>query len=206
MAPVFLFILVIIAWARWRHPGYFTRLLNAFVNSRILRQVMREESVDTRQNFLFTLVFCLVMGLFLFATAKVFLINIWGLTGFLLFLLLTALPAVVYTIKSFFIRTVKVISDGDFSLDQYLCNVFLINRMVALVLLPCVLILCYTNLENVYLSIWIYWAILGSFWLYRLFRGTMGALESKVPLFYIFFYICNFEILPAIICLRFIIP
>jgi hypothetical protein len=202
MFLVFLFALVTLAYTRRFHPLRITRLWNSTWNVRILRQAIREEPNTPRANLLFNLSFFFQTALVVYLAIKFTGIAPLGYTGFGLYLLFVLGVMAMYLLKTASIRAVQMMADGDFGLTEYEYNVFLINRVIGLLLMPVNMLLAY--LPKIFVSPFIGAAVgLYSMMIfYRMIRGFVNAAGSGVPVFYIFFYICTLEILPLAVGMR----
>lgn len=202
MFPIFLFVLISLAYTRSFHPLRISRLWNSTWNVRILRQAIREEPNTPRANLLFNLSFFFMTSLLLYLVVKTTGLEPMGLTGFPMYLTLVVGVMAIYLIKTVSIRAVQLMADGDFGLTEYEYNVFLINRVIGLMLMPISMVLAYS--PKIWVSPFI-GAGLGLYAmmiLYRMLRGFVNAAGSGVPLFYIFFYICTLEILPLAVGMK----
>jgi hypothetical protein len=171
---------------------------------RALRQAIREEPNTPRANLLFNINHALILGLFLYLTLCVWSVKWNEWPGFLLFLACVGVVLVSYAVKKLSISLVKFLGDGDFGLTEYSYNVHLINRVIGLFLFPILALLVYLPKNQSFTLWWIAATLVFGMVLYRIIRGVVNALQVNVPMFYIFFYICTLEILPWIVCTRFI--
>ncbi len=205
MFPVFVLLLLGFAYIRSTYNIGLKNTWRSSFNVLWLRQTMREESNVPKEYIILQINFFILIGLSLYCLAKFFQWNILSLHGFLLFLFFTAIVALIYGIKTLGIFITRFLVDGDFSLSEYLYNLFLLHRLLALFLFLPVVLLCYSPLENSPSILIIIGLFLSVFYLYRLSRGLINALRSDVGAFYIFFYICTLEILPLLLTAKFIL-
>ncbi len=202
MILIFLFALATIAYTRRFHPLRIGRLWNSTWNVRVLRQAIREEPNTPRANLLFNVSFYLLTALVLYVVVKFFHLHPNELTGLPLYLLILGGVVIAYGLKMAGIRAVQVMADGDFGLSEYEYNVFLMNRVIGLFLLPITAFLVYSPIPVVEPFVLSVLLLFISMMIYRMIRGLFNAVASGVPVFYIFFYICTLEILPLVICLK----
>lgn len=202
MILIFIFALITIAYTRRFHPLRIARLWNSTWNVRALRQAIREEPNTPRANLLFNVSFYLLTALVLYVVVKFFVLHPNNFTGLPLYLVILAGVVVAYGLKMAGIRAVQTMSDGDFGLSEYEYNVFLINRVIGLFLLPITAFLVYLPIPVVQPFVFSALILFISMMLYRMIRGLFNAASSGVPVFYIFFYICTLEILPLVVCLK----
>jgi hypothetical protein len=204
MVLVFLFTLVSLAYTRRVHPARIFRLWNSMWNIRTMRQTIREEPNTPRANLLFNSVFYLQAGLIAYAGIKYFRPDI-KLHGVLPFLSLVGILFGIYLLKRIVLRSIAVLSAGDFSLSEYEYSVFLTNRMLGLLLFPLALAIAYFPTQQAASIIIGSAAIILLAISYRLIRSLLTAVESGVTPFYILFYICTLEILPSALGIKWLI-
>lgn len=205
MILVFLFTLLSIGYTRKFHPSRIFRLWSSVWNIRTMRQTMREEPNTPRANFLFNTVFCLQAALIAYAAIKCNRPDLVHSGSFWMYGSLTVVVFILYLVKSFTLKTVSLISDGDFSLSEYEYSVFLTNRVLGLVLLPLSLSIVYFPVYQAKTIIFISILMVGLVVAYRLIRSLLAAVESGVTPFYILFYICTLEILPTALGVKWVI-
>ena len=204
MVLVFLFTLVSLAYTRRVHPARIFRLWNSMWNIRTLRQTIREEPNTPRANLLFNSVFYLQAGIIAYAGIKCFRPDI-NLNGVLPYLTLVGILFGIYLLKRILLRSIAVLSAGDFSLSEYEYSVFLTNRMLGLLLFPLALAIAYFPSQQAASIIVGSAAIILIAISYRLIRSLLTAVESGVTPFYILFYICTLEILPSALGIKWLI-
>ncbi len=202
MILIFLFAVVSVAYTRRLYPARLARLWKSTWNVRALRQTIREEPNTPRASWLFNISFYLIFSLVIFLIVKYAGLQPLGYSGILLYIILLVGVAGIYLLKAIGIRLVQVLADGDFGLSEYEYNVFLINRMIGLILLPFALFMAYAPTAEIKPVFYTVTAICGLMIAYRMIRGLINALMQGVPPFYIFFYICTLEILPLAVCIK----
>ncbi len=202
MVLVILFILVVLAWVGVRTPGYFARQFAMLGNVRMMRQAMQEENVSLRPDA--ALLFCYYL---LGALLLVHLSRLFGWTTGITqpvynFALFTGVLMVTYTVKSAFIRLIGWLVRHPQGIDEYTGIISLCNRTLLLVLFPLVVSLTYMPVPDARQMVWAILILLSGVLLFRLFRGVQAAAEYRIPVTYLFFYICTFEILPMLVAYR----
>jgi hypothetical protein len=173
---------------------------------RILRQTMREEPNTPRENLLLNASFMAHLALTVYIGLKASNIALFGISGFVMYLIILLAIVAVYLVKTFVIYFIRFLANGDFSLEEYRYTLFLINRLFGVLLIPINLFLAYSEKSQSYFLILIASILFSVAIFYRYFRGLLTALNSGVSLFYIFFYICTLEILPLIVGFRLLVP
>jgi hypothetical protein len=204
MILVFLFTLVSLAYTRRVHPARIFRLWKSMWNIRTMRQTIREEPNTPRANLLFNSVFYLQAGLIAYSGIKFFRPDL-KLMGVIPYLSLVGVLLGIYLLKKIVLRSIAVLSAGDFSLSEYEYSVFLTNRMLGLLLFPLATAIAYFPTQQA-AGIIIGSAVITLLAIsYRLIRSLLTAVESGVTLFYILFYICTLEILPSALGIKWLI-
>lgn len=202
MILIFLFALVSLAYTRALYPARLERLWKSTWNVRALHQTIREEPNTPRASLLFNISFYLTFSLILFLVIKYYGHEPLGYSGLGFYLLILGAVVTVYLLKTIGIHVVQILADGDFGLMEYKYNVFLINRMIGLMLVPFALYIAYAPTTSVRPALWAALGVCVVMIVYRIMRGLVNALSMGVPPFYIFFYICTLEILPFAVCCK----
>lgn len=204
MVVIFLFSLVGLAYNRRVHPARILRLWKGMWNVRSMRQTMREDPNTPRSNLLFNATYYPNASLIAFAAVKLFRPQ-FSMNGILLYAILLAVLLGIYLLKQLTIYAVGLLSDGDFSLDEYGYHVFLTNRLLGLLLFPLAAFIVYFPTQQAEYLLLAGLGVVAVFIAYRIIRSLITALESGVTPFYILFYICTLEILPTALGIKWLI-
>ena len=197
MIFVLLASLAVLAWVRVNYPNRFRKLYNNLTNTRMLRQVMREEIVFShRASLALLLVFLLEGALFIYLIDKISIYHPMPYEGWMLYLYYLFLLICIYTIKTLSIRLVMILTDGNFGLEEYNYNVFLFLKATALVGLPILVCMIYLPREHAEIFLYSFITIAALFFIIRIGRGIINAFRLHISLFYIILYLCTLEILP----------
>jgi hypothetical protein len=163
---------------------------------------VRDESVLLqRASLVLSIISYLLMGLFVYQLSVIFNWDTGILDGGLLrFVMFSVAIAAAYSIKMIFLRFLSVIFDQERSVAIYIFNVFLMVMMIGLLLLPVNILLAYSPgiIREIVVVISI--AVIGLLFLYRIVRAVL--IWTGIPgfsLFYLFLYLCAFEIAPLLI-------
>jgi hypothetical protein len=197
MIFVLLACLAILAWVRVNYPNRLKKLYNNLTNTRMLRQVMREEIVFShRASLALLLVFLLEGALLIYLIDKISLYHPMPYEGWVLYLYYLFLMVCIYTIKTLSIRLVMILTDGSFGLEEYNYNVFLFLKATALVGLPILVCMIYLPREYAEIFLYSFITVAALFYVIRIGRGMINAFRVRISLFYIILYLCTLEILP----------
>jgi hypothetical protein len=169
-----------------------------------MRQTMREDPNTTRSNLLFNVTFYANTALIAYAAVKLFRPEL-SVHGVMLYAILVAILISIYFLKQVTIYAIGMLSDGDFSLNEYGYHIFLTNRVLGLVLFPLAALIVYFPIYQAEYVLLAGVGITIMFVAYRIIRSLITALESGVTPFYILFYICTLEILPSALGIKWLI-
>ncbi|MBL0097462.1 MAG: DUF4271 domain-containing protein [Bacteroidetes bacterium] len=197
-----LILLSLFTWFRFFYYRIFRQLFSAFFNTTTTNQIVRDESVLLqRASLVLSIISYLLMGLFVYQLSVIFNWDTGILDGGLLrFVMFSVAIAAAYSIKMIFLRFLSVIFDQERSVAIYIFNVFLMVMMIGLLLLPVNILLAYSPgiIREIVVVISI--AVIGLLFLYRIVRAVL--IWTGIPgfsLFYLFLYLCAFEIAPLLI-------
>lgn len=189
-------------WFRFFYYRIFRQLFSAFFNITATNQIVRDESVLLqRASLILSIISYLLMGLFLYQ-ASIYLHWDMGFIqgGLMRFALFSVVIASAYSVKMIALRFLSAVFDMEKPVALYIFNIFLMVMMVGLLLLPVNILLAYAPSSLRWWILLISAALIALLFLYRLVRAI--GIWTGVPgfsLFYLFLYLCTFEIAPLLI-------
>ncbi|XZF12621.1 DUF4271 domain-containing protein [Chitinophagaceae bacterium MMS25-I14] len=200
-----LFLLLFLGLIRMGNPRYFQSLLRAFWNPTLSNRQLKEQLESARMpNLLMNIFFSIVMGAYMYYAIHVFLPGRQQTVHpVVLLLLLVGGVMLIYIVKYLVVMFSGWVFRVENITEQYLFNVFLINKIMSIVLLPFLVVLVFGTAAwaNVLLVISVVliallffnryvrsWQIFGSFFQY-----------SK---FHFFTYFCASELLPLAVLMK----
>lgn len=189
-------------WFRVFYYRIFNQLFTAFFNITTTNQIVRDESVLLQRASLFlSVISYMVMGLFVYQLSELLHWNIPLLQGGLLrFIFFSVAIAAAYSIKMIVLRFLSAVFNLEKAVALYIFNVFLMVMMVGLLLLPVNILLAYASAGIRHWTLLITTGLIALLFLYRLIRAA--GIWTGIPgfsLFYLFLYLCAFEIAPLLI-------
>lgn len=195
MLLIFVFALGVIAWVN-RDNTVMRSILRSVFSRRFFKQEDRREGHGWK-NFGMLVCFFMMGGLVLTLVSKRYFSNIFTLLPFYQFLIGVAIVVVLFGMKwllTWFIAFVT--AEASSALDDYNKYLALTARFAVLTLTIPLLLAVYStgsvsdsalNLSLVFLAIVPFLSTL---------QAMFSAMQMGVPFFYIFFYLCTFEVLP----------
>jgi hypothetical protein len=203
--PVLILVAAVFTWLRVFYNKYFSQLFEAVVNNNLTNQIVRDENILVqRASVYLSIVFYLVAALFLYEFS---LYRGWELadigSGFPRFLFFAILVSAVYALKFLVLKIAGWLFDLERETALYIFNVFLLNNLLGILLLPLIALLAFHSIlpaDRLFQAALI---IVGLLYVYRLFRGLLVGLGTSgfSPL-YLFLYLCTLEIAPLLVLLR----
>jgi hypothetical protein len=161
---------------------------------------MREELVlSHRASVALTGIFLLSLPSLSYLAIKYWQIDALGTPGLGLFAKLLVLVLLIYICKVMVIRTVQLISHGDFGLGEYLHNLFLTSKAAGILLIPIIAFAAFSSLSVTTFFLIAGCIVFGLFYFFRISRGIGNALSLRIPPLYIILYLCTLEILPLLL-------
>lgn len=196
-----LLVFIIVVIGVNRDFNYFENMFRALFNYRLSLQFAREQvSNRTVASVAYTLLFNLLFALFL-----IHWIASAGITSLLIdfeagWLLLFVLITLIYGIKYVFYKFIGRVFGLKEQVSYYLSQVFLMNRLLALLLLPVLTVLYYAPppMARVVMIVSVFAIVLAVILRYiRGIRITSPVLSANTIHFILYF--CTVEILPTLI-------
>jgi hypothetical protein len=197
---IILFVIIFgFVWIRVFYQRILRQIINAFFNSSVSNQIVRDENIlIQRASVMLSIMYYLVAALFLYQLSIAFnWQSFWLTDGFSRLIIFAFLIAFTYSAKMILLKIIGYVLDIDKAVASYIFNIFLMNNILGLALLPLVIMIAYVSTPYTYIIFRLALFIIGATYCYRLFRGvTIGTTIPKFSIFYLFLYLCAFEIAP----------
>ena len=150
------------------------QLFTAFFNNSVTNQIVRDENILVQKaSVMLSLVFYFAGALFLYELSVYF---DWqykiigkGLVRFIIFVLFLASA---YSFKMVFLKTISVVFQIDRPVSTYIFNIFLINNIIGIALIPFILLIAYFPIATA-LFVWTSIGLLLLSFVYRLLSGKV---------------------------------
>ena len=195
MLLVFVFALGVIAWVN-RDNTVLRSILRSVVRRRFFKQEDRREGHGWK-NFGLLVCFFLLGGLVLTLASKRYFSDIFTLLPFYQFLMGVGVMVLLFGLKWLMTWAVSFITAGASSaLEDYNKYLALTARFAVLTLTVPLLLAVYStgNVSDYALNVSLLFLIIVPF--LSTLQAMFSAMQMGVPFFYIFFYLCTFEVLP----------
>ena len=195
MLLVFVFALGVIAWVN-RDNTVLRSILRSVVSRRFFKQEDRREGHGWK-NFGLLVCFFLMGGLVLTLGSKRYFSDIFTLLPFYQFLIGVGVMVLLFGLKWLMTWAVAFITAGASSaLEDYNKYLALTARFAVLTLTVPLLLAVYStgNVSDYALNVSLLFLIIVPFM--STLQAMFSAMQMGVPFFYIFFYLCTFEVLP----------
>ncbi len=200
MLPVFLLILINIAYVRISYERRLDRLFSSLLRIQILRQIMREELVFShRASVLLFLNFCLAVALIAYSLLKYLELPLPLGGDWMGFSLITAAVAMLYLGKLALSRFFRWVFEDEGLIREYLFEVFLVNKAFGISAIPLALALAFLNVGNLWPIFLLAGLLALTAILFRLVQGMRMASAYRISPLYIILYLCTLEILPLLL-------
>lgn len=193
-------LLMLFAFLRRAFPKYFTDLFRLFFRTTLKQRQIREQLMQTPLPSLLLNGFFVICG----GLYAVFLLIHFKLVeeqDFWLFFLYSGLGlSVIYLVKFIGLKIMGWIFGLEEASNSYIFIVFIINKVIAVFLLPFLFLLAFLNGGGYHVALLLSWIVVGGLFLYR-FILTYTAVHNQVRFnpFHFFLYLCAFEIAPLLL-------
>jgi Domain of unknown function (DUF4271) len=195
-------LVALFTWFRFFYYRIFRQLYTSFYNITTTNQIVRDESVLLqRASLILSVISYMLMGLFLYQLSIFWAWDMGVLQGGLIrFVSLSLSVATAYSFKMISLRFLSSVFEIEKPVALYIFNIFLMIMMVGLLLLPINILLAYGPIEYRSWIVLVGLSIIALLFVYRIIRAIgiwIGI--SGFSLFYLFLYLCTFEIAPLLI-------
>lgn len=196
-------LVTVFAFFRVAYHNKYRQLIEAFVSSRYMKQVVREELVLSHPfSIVLLLQFSLVTGLLLYWTDYLIPGTILPYHGWLLYLIYSGLTLSLIIIKALISKIIQFLIGEDGGMTENRYSLVLFMEVAGILLLPLAVLASFGPPSFLLFSLITGAIILGGIYLFRLFRGITVGLSSGTSVVYIFLYLCALEIIPLIVLVR----
>jgi hypothetical protein len=182
----------------------FFQIISACFNNNLTNQIVRDENLlMQRASVMLNISFSIVAAAFIYLVSIHYDWSLEGMdTGFIRFVFFALLISAVFTLKFLVLRFCGYLFNLGREMSTYIFNVFIINNLLGLVLLPFVALILFGNLPGTAL-IYIALGIITLAYLYRIGRGMLIAFgyNGFSPI-YLFLYLCALEIAPLLVLVK----
>jgi len=202
---VLLFVIIGFTWIRVFYSRIFKQLLSAFLSNTVTNQIVRDENIlIQRASVLMSFIFYLSASLFLYQVSIYYNWNYRFIDQGILRLIIIALViSFAYSMKMVILKALGTVFDLEKPVATYIFNIFLINNVLGVALIPVVIIIAFVALNQVGLVINVAIFLIIIAFIYRLVRAV--AIWKTLPgvsLFYLILYFCTLEFAPLLIIAR----
>jgi hypothetical protein len=205
---IFILVIALLAYLRTNYRKYFHQISSAFLNSNLASQIVRDENVLVqRASALLSVVFNLTAALLLYLISIHYGWTMDGIgTGFIRFMIFALLVSAVYAGKFVLLKFFGWLFGLQREMSAYIFNVFLINNVLGIFLLPVIALLAFSGYMNAGWVFVLCISIIAMAYVYRVVRGFIIALSggTHTPA-YLFLYICALEIAPLLVLIKIIL-
>ncbi|MFN8166318.1 MAG: DUF4271 domain-containing protein [Bacteroidia bacterium] len=205
--PIILLVLAIFAALRFFFTKYFSQMITAFVNNNLTNQIVRDENIILQRATIYlSILFNLIAAMFLYLVSIRLGWDMSGIgEGLNRFLFFTGIVSAIYACKFLILKMSGWLFDSEREMAVYIFNIFLINNVLGMILLPIICLMAYNDLIGINFLIFLSSTLVGLAIMYRVFRGIRVGISSPSfsPL-YLFLYLCTLEIAPLMVVWRII--
>jgi hypothetical protein len=205
----FLAIILLVSFVgvfRLANPAYFRNLFRAFRNPTLsTRQLKEQLRQDSPASLTMDVIFCISMGMYLFyAVSHIHSQGIFTNHGVALVILaLIVLLMVVYAVRFMFLKFTGWVFNISEITDNYTFNVFLINKILGIAIIPFTIILAFGTGPWVQVSLFLSFVLIAILFLNRYLRsGVVFGYFIKFSKFHFFMYLCASELLPLAVLMK----
>jgi hypothetical protein len=199
---IFYFMLLLILFIgilRSGFPNYFSNMVRVFFNTSLRQNQLTDQLLQSKlPSLLFNVFFVMMSGLYLFIfLGRLKLIEISSMST-LLYMVLFIM--IMYLVKYFFMQLFGWFSGNEQAADVYVFMVFLVNKFMAIILLPLTMMIYYSEGAVKDFAMVCSVLLVIVFFLFRYIRsfGLLGQ-NLKVSRFHFILFILGMEILPILL-------
>ncbi len=192
-----LLLVFVFALLKYFYSRYLSNLFRVFFNTSLRQSQLTDQLLQAKlPSLLFNILFILIGGAYLYLVFNYFEKLGTHSKGQVLLICTTCL-ALIYIVKYLVIKFTGWITGYKQEADTYIFIVFLINKIVAICLIPLLVIVAFSDKKIVEIALVLTYVLIGLMISLRYFR-SYNLLQNhlKVSRFHFFIYIIGIEIIP----------
>jgi len=192
---VFLFALL-----KSRYARYFMNLFRVFFNTSLRQSQLTDQLLQAKlPSLLFNLFFILIGSWYIYLLL-IFFGELSHKTNWQVLLVCAFSLLVIYLVKYAVLKFTGWVTGYKQEADTYIFIIFLINKIVAICLIPLVIIMAFSEKELSHVALILSFVIICIMLLMRFFR-SYSLLQNKLKIsrFHFFIYIIGIEIIPIMV-------
>lgn len=193
---------------RFIDPRYFVNLWAAFWNPTLSNRQLKDQLQGAGlPNLLMNIFFSFTLGAYVYYVVRFYTPQPSGvIPSSLLILMLIAGTAIIYAAKYMAVRFSGWAFRVEAVTEHYLFNVFLINKILAMILIPFVIVLAFADYKVVHQTVVVSFIAGGILLLNRYLRSwqVFGSF-FQYSKFHFFMYLCASELLPMAVLMKLLV-
>ena len=202
---ILLFCFSVFVYLRVQYRKKFNELLRLFFSNRAINQITRDEySINSRVSLGLMLIFIFCTSLLLYQLNQHHKwLNLSYGYEFLCFIKIVTFVSMLFFAKIIVLRLLGEIFDKSELAIEQVFHIFLFNQVLGLFLFPLSAIVLFIpdHFKNFFIITTLVLTVL--IFAYRLLRGLGGYFTgSRLPVFYLFIYLCALEIIPLVVIIK----
>ena len=189
---------IFFAWARMIYGKFVGMVFQAAVNFFAANRIFNEQNVVRGRVFaLLNLLFYINTSLFICQSTNFFGISIVDYSGWWQFCICALALIAFFSAKTILLKMLEFVFENE-AFGIYNFSIYLFNKVYGMIMMPFVAAIPFVPDVVTEKLIWIGVSLFVLMYVLTLFRGLRICLRKGVSLFYLFFYLCALEILPAL--------
>lgn len=203
---ILLVLITVIAVFRFSNPTYFKNLFRAFRNQTLsARQLKDQISQNSAAGLAMDLIFCISMALYLYYAITHLQHNnlISRYSDGIILLAIILLFSGIYVVRYLFLKFTGWVFNISEITDNYTFNVFLINKIMGILIIPFTVVLAFGQGAWVQVTLFLSLILIAILFLNRYLRsGVVFGYFIKFSKFHFFMYLCASELLPLAVLMK----
>ena len=200
MTVSIIIILFVAGWIRFNFPKQLSQIFKGFLSFRQSTRLFNEQnSLQQRISNVLNLLFFLVSAVFISQLLKYYDLSFLGLNHFYSSIVVSLLYTAGVYFKALIYKTLGYLFDAGNITSEYIHNSFVINKVLALTVLPVLVAIPFVpdgiTEIFIYSGVFLYTV----FYLFKILRGFQIIILRNQSLYFSFLYLCALEIVPILI-------
>jgi hypothetical protein len=197
--------LFLLAYIKNIYPVYLNTIFKIPASYQFFQRFHNDRSPQVfRFSFFANFIFYINIGLYGYLIFEYYQIDLLSFYPLLDILIISTSFFIFYILKYSVLKIFGYLISRKETINEYVLNIFLFNKIIGIGLYPFIVIVPYINLSFNKILIPVSLVLLVVTSVFKIFKGISILFKKEFSIFYMILYLCTFEILPLLILYKFI--
>lgn len=200
---ILLFLSISAIWIKTAYPKFLYEYFYAAISYPFSNKIYYEAGITRkRAGALMTLIYIAAGSMYIFSVIKYYNFQLLEFTDFQIIILSTLLLILLILFRVFCLKFTAFIFHKESIIKGFIFHFYLYNKLLGLILIPFLFLIPYTQGILQIIFLYLSFLTISLMYIIRIIRVIIYIFKNDFFIFYLFLYLCAFEILPYVIMFK----